>query len=444
MSEEILEGGLGDGFPDEAFDPKQLEMGIEVEYEHTDEEEIAKEIAKDHLVEIDTYYTHLLKMEEDYEKGKLSAYKLLKSKIAYMGFMDTGWSDSDSFYPSNEYITAGKPKTPEDSYGDNEQKEINIPGKNVDVTLKEPELEVSEENKTFRDILRDSLRKSYATYSFLIERISEELIDMSDDTSIQYSSLFEWMYKHDYIRDNIETLNNIQENRKVNIVKTIESELLPIIEEVKNKIYSAFSLVYTIHTNVNEWFSYYFGGSFNNSLSFYADRVGIDVNELNDVLLAQSEGELREFIKENYVGNIPNYEREFQKYFDEFSYDEVLSVAKGMNITSVNFLSRIPELFKSTLYNAWYTNNEDRGLVEFISEMKDSLDKINSMDMSNFSQVEDVLKDVMDKKDVYKIEGVENIHFSDIPEEDKSKWEFEAKKLISYGVEKYKEEVMGV
>ncbi len=42
----------------------QLEKGIEVEYEHTYNTEIAKEIAMDHLVEYPYYYDELEKMEK--------------------------------------------------------------------------------------------------------------------------------------------------------------------------------------------------------------------------------------------------------------------------------------------------------------------------------------------------------------------------------------------
>lgn len=53
------------------FDSEQLKMGIEVEKEHTDDENIALEIAKDHLAEIPIYYTLLLQMEKDYRKKKV-------------------------------------------------------------------------------------------------------------------------------------------------------------------------------------------------------------------------------------------------------------------------------------------------------------------------------------------------------------------------------------
>ena len=46
---------------------KEIEMGIEVEFEHTDDKDKAKEIAIDHLMEFPDYYTRLDKMEEEGE-----------------------------------------------------------------------------------------------------------------------------------------------------------------------------------------------------------------------------------------------------------------------------------------------------------------------------------------------------------------------------------------
>lgn len=65
--------GKHNHIPDDEFDPKQLEMGIQIEFEHTDDFSIAKAITKDHLSECNEYYTRLLKMEkecEQQEKGK--------------------------------------------------------------------------------------------------------------------------------------------------------------------------------------------------------------------------------------------------------------------------------------------------------------------------------------------------------------------------------------
>jgi len=52
------------GVPVEKIE-KQIKMGIKVEMEHVDDEELAKEISMDHLEEIPDYYDRLDKMEKD-------------------------------------------------------------------------------------------------------------------------------------------------------------------------------------------------------------------------------------------------------------------------------------------------------------------------------------------------------------------------------------------
>ena len=51
--------------PDDQFNAEELKKGIEIEQEHTDDKELAKAIAKDHLTEIKDYYTRLIKMEAE-------------------------------------------------------------------------------------------------------------------------------------------------------------------------------------------------------------------------------------------------------------------------------------------------------------------------------------------------------------------------------------------
>lgn len=43
----------------------ELKLGIQVELEHTTDENIAREIALDHLLEMPDYYTKLHKMEKE-------------------------------------------------------------------------------------------------------------------------------------------------------------------------------------------------------------------------------------------------------------------------------------------------------------------------------------------------------------------------------------------
>jgi len=56
--------------PDSEFDQSQLKMGQSIEMEHTDDPQIAKEIAKDHLSEHDRYYTALRQMETALNRDK--------------------------------------------------------------------------------------------------------------------------------------------------------------------------------------------------------------------------------------------------------------------------------------------------------------------------------------------------------------------------------------
>lgn len=64
---EYIDGGLAEGKSEDEFDPEQIKLGIEVEKEHTPDENIAKEIAKDHLTEDPKYYTHLQEFEKTFQ-----------------------------------------------------------------------------------------------------------------------------------------------------------------------------------------------------------------------------------------------------------------------------------------------------------------------------------------------------------------------------------------
>lgn len=60
-----LKGGKADNLPDSYFNKKQLEIGIKVEREHTNDIKLAKEIAKDHLFEDPKYYIKLKRIHLD-------------------------------------------------------------------------------------------------------------------------------------------------------------------------------------------------------------------------------------------------------------------------------------------------------------------------------------------------------------------------------------------
>lgn len=56
-----LKGGAGDNTPSDKINPNQLSLGVQIEMEHSNDPEIAKEIAMDHLTEDPEYYTKLIK-----------------------------------------------------------------------------------------------------------------------------------------------------------------------------------------------------------------------------------------------------------------------------------------------------------------------------------------------------------------------------------------------
>lgn len=75
VKEDKIPGGKADSKNLTDFDPDELSKGIKHELEHTSSEEVAKEIAMDHLVEDPEYYTHLEKMEKDVKDEKETSHK---------------------------------------------------------------------------------------------------------------------------------------------------------------------------------------------------------------------------------------------------------------------------------------------------------------------------------------------------------------------------------
>jgi hypothetical protein len=68
---DIIPGGKAKGVPASAFPQDQIQKGVQVEQEHTNNPAIAQEIAKDHLTEAKDYYDPRLdKMEKTMEKDK--------------------------------------------------------------------------------------------------------------------------------------------------------------------------------------------------------------------------------------------------------------------------------------------------------------------------------------------------------------------------------------
>lgn len=73
MKRIVAIAGLKPQKPDNEFEPEALAQGVEVELEHTEDSEIAKEIAKAHLDENDRYYEYLALMEDALKQGALAS-----------------------------------------------------------------------------------------------------------------------------------------------------------------------------------------------------------------------------------------------------------------------------------------------------------------------------------------------------------------------------------
>jgi hypothetical protein len=87
---ELRSKGKSKNRPDSDFDHEQLKMGTAVEMEHGLGKDAAKEIAKDHLVEMPDYYTRLKKMEAK-KSLERKLVVLVKSKYLFRKKVNGKW-----------------------------------------------------------------------------------------------------------------------------------------------------------------------------------------------------------------------------------------------------------------------------------------------------------------------------------------------------------------
>lgn len=75
---DVMPGGVADDIPADKFNPEALAKGIKHELEHTKDEKIASEIARDHLAEDPEYYDKLEAMK--LRGVDLETYRLMACK----------------------------------------------------------------------------------------------------------------------------------------------------------------------------------------------------------------------------------------------------------------------------------------------------------------------------------------------------------------------------
>lgn len=99
---DVLPGGRGDAYPPSAFDPRQLQLGIGVEMEHTHNRRIAQDIARDHLAEDPRYFDMLAKAEASSPtRRKLNPKPAPKVKPYFEWTLDGNVIDIDRFISAN-------------------------------------------------------------------------------------------------------------------------------------------------------------------------------------------------------------------------------------------------------------------------------------------------------------------------------------------------------
>jgi hypothetical protein len=96
--QEKLIGGKADYEPESDFDPDALSEGIQHEKEHTTSEEVASEIARDHLAEDPKYYKKL----DEMEKSEPSRHRDIPSKHTLAAVCDFAASFYTAYYQDKE------------------------------------------------------------------------------------------------------------------------------------------------------------------------------------------------------------------------------------------------------------------------------------------------------------------------------------------------------
>ena len=103
---DLLPGGEADNTSDSEFPAKALAAGAKHEHEHTDNDQIAKEIAKDHLSEDPRYYQKIRKIEPDIKLAEAPVIEALRQAKAH--------SDAKRYDHKNDILRRLIAKAPQD------------------------------------------------------------------------------------------------------------------------------------------------------------------------------------------------------------------------------------------------------------------------------------------------------------------------------------------
>lgn len=122
---DTLPGGKADNVPDSRFDKNKLEHAQKHEMEHTNNPDIAKEVAKDHMLEDEDYYPKVEVMEKNKAADKLMSLLAKKSSVVTNAGHE---SDADVVTPAAEDIAflGSKPAKPQQRPVENSKNKASI------------------------------------------------------------------------------------------------------------------------------------------------------------------------------------------------------------------------------------------------------------------------------------------------------------------------------
>jgi hypothetical protein len=336
--DDMLEGGKADN---KSIDiPKdELEKGLKVESEHSNNPAIQKEIVNDHEVEAieelsgePNYYEYLEDMEEQMKNDRKSSYV--------------------EFSPNyvNTYIKkVNKPTT------------VNIPYKSNQEQHKKQKKKHNSDSK-FENMLDREIynREFFASNIDELLKYADTLgIKLLDDLSNNLETIYEWEYKFHKI-NNSESTN---EKRKNFALKRINLELNPVL----NKVIQDLSNVY------QKWLD-------NHALlsprTWAVNRIKEfkEMEEL-DLLMGNMESEYNRYV---------NTEKsEFDRDFIETNKDLIIPYLKEIMNDEINS-------YTNELEDAKYRENE-ADIQEFTERINTLNERLDNPDNMNSFEIEDYI-----------------------------------------------------
>ena len=153
QAKDILQGGEADNKPDSQFDKKKLRHAQKHEMEHTNNPAIAKEVAKDHMLEDADYYKKVEKMEKKEAKQKLLSFFGKKSTVrTHMGHE----SDADVITPAAEDVAflGSKPATPKPQPTDPSKNKARLRSALVEATKNTLGVDPSLKSASWNDVVQ--------------------------------------------------------------------------------------------------------------------------------------------------------------------------------------------------------------------------------------------------------------------------------------------------